>query len=169
LKQLSPHIKFILYLFLVALAGSGLARAQEPGSLDSLASRFVGQQARDQNIAVKDSLELSLSAMLELEMYKDFPFSQSYNTLEGLGLKRRQDGLSSLWRQNNADFLAKPAADRTGEGLIPDIQIPLPGIGKLLGSGAQMKLNGSERNHWRPANRQLRTGQHGGGHLQFCP
>jgi hypothetical protein len=145
LKQLSPHIKFILYLFLVALAGSGLARAQEPGSLDSLASRFVGQQARDQNIAVKDSLELSLSAMLELEMYKDFPFSQSYNTLEGLGLKRRQDGLSSLWRQNNADFLAKPAADRTGEGLIPDIQIPLPGIGKLLGSGAQMKLNGSER------------------------
>ena len=147
MKKLSPNktFKFILPLLLVTLAGSRLAWSQEQGSLDSLTAGFTGQQSRDQNIAVKDSLELGLNAMLELEMYKDFPLSQSYNTLEGFGWKRRQAGLSSLWRQNNADFLAKPAADRTGEGLIPDINVPLPGIGKLLGSGAQIKINGSEK------------------------
>ncbi|MDP2808227.1 MAG: hypothetical protein Q8O74_08865, partial [bacterium] len=138
-------VKFSLSLFLATLAGAGLAVAQEQGSLDSLASRFIGQQARDQNIVVKDSLVLSLNAMLELEMYKDFPLSQNYNTLEGLGLKRRQAGMSTLWRQHNADFLAKAAADRSGEGLIPDIKVPLPGIGKILGSGAQIKISGSEK------------------------
>ncbi len=130
---------------MTTLAGTGLALAQDQGSLDSLASGFVGQQARNQNIAVKDSLDLNLNAMLELEMYKEFPLSQNYNTLEGLGLKRRQAGMSELWRQYNADFLAKPAADRSGEGLIPDINVPLPGIGKLLGSGAQLKISGSEK------------------------
>ncbi|MDO9391490.1 MAG: hypothetical protein Q7U71_06930 [bacterium] len=78
-------------------------------------------------------------------MHKDFPLSQNYNTLDGLGLKRRQAGLAALWRQNNADFLAKAAADRSGEGLIPDIKVPLPGIGKILGSGAQIKISGSEK------------------------
>jgi len=127
------------------MAGAGLAVAQEQGSLDSLTAGFIGRQARDQNIAVRDSLDLSLNAMMELELYKDFPLSQSYNTLEGLGLKRRQAGLAALWRQNNADFLAKAAADRSGEGLIPDIKVPLPGIGKILGSGAQIKISGSEK------------------------
>ncbi|MBI4727547.1 hypothetical protein HY768_10100 [candidate division TA06 bacterium] len=147
MKPLSANktFKLILSLFLVTLAGAGLAWAQEPGSLDSLTAGFIGQPIRDQNIAVKDSLNLSLNAMLELEMYKDFPLSQNYNTLEGVGLKRRQSGLSTLWRQNNADFLAKPAADRSGEGLIPDINVSLPGIGKLLGSGAQIKISGSEK------------------------
>ncbi|MDO9392082.1 MAG: hypothetical protein Q7U71_09960, partial [bacterium] len=124
---LNKIVKFNLSLFLVMLAGAGLVLAQETGSLDSLASGFIGKPARDQNITVKDSLDLSLNAMLELELYKDFPLSQNYNTLEGFGLKRRQTGLSALWRQNNADFLAKAAADRSGEGLIPDIKVPLPG------------------------------------------
>ncbi|MBI5806374.1 hypothetical protein HZA73_10050 [candidate division TA06 bacterium] len=138
-------VKFSLSLFLATLAGAGMAIAQEQGSLDSLASGFIGQQARDQNISVKDSLDLNLNAMLELEMYRDFPLFQKFNTLEGFGLKRRQAGLSTLWRQNNADFLAKAAADRSGEGLIPDIKVPLPGIGKILGSGAQIKISGSEK------------------------
>ena len=143
--SLNKIVKLNLSLFLVTAAGAGLVMAQETGSLDSLASGYIGQPAREQNIAVKDSLELSLNAMLGLQMYKDFSLSQNYNTLEGFGLKRRQAGLADLWRQNNADFLAKPAADRSGEGLIPDIKLPLPGIGKVLGSGAQIKINGSEK------------------------
>ncbi|MDO9027165.1 MAG: hypothetical protein Q7U87_04710, partial [bacterium] len=127
------------------MAGAGLALAQETGSLDSLASGFIGQPARDQNITVRDSLDLSLNAMLELALYRDFPLSLNYNSLEGFGWKRRQAGLAALWRQNNADFAAKAAADRSGEGLIPDIKVPLPGIGKVLGSGAQIKISGSEK------------------------
>jgi len=141
----NKKFNLVLLLFLATLAGTGLAGAQETGSLDSLASGFINRQIRDQNVKVKDSLDLSINSMLELEIFKDFPLSWRYSTLEGFGLKQRQDGLLALWRQNNSDFLAKPAADRSGEGLIPDIKVPLPGIGKVLGSGAQLKISGSEK------------------------
>jgi hypothetical protein len=122
-----------------------LAAGSEWGSLDSLASGFIGQASPPPGVETRDSLVSDLNAMLEIRLYQGTPLDIRYRTLKAIGQSRPYSDLLELWRKNNTAFLAKPAAERTGEGLIPDINVPLPGIGKVLGSGAQIKINGSEK------------------------
>lgn len=118
------------------------AAGQETGSLDSLVAGYLsdGQAAapgRTERQALPD-----LGLMLERQLIADQPVAVNYYTLGGFWSRNREQELTALWRQSNSAFLAQPLTQRTGEGLIPDIQVPLPVLGKVLGSGAEIKLNG---------------------------
>lgn len=127
---------------LCCAAAAGPALGQESGSLDSLVAGYLaaGQTApavRTERQAVPD-----LGLLLERQLIADLALGTGYSTVGGYWTGLRQRGLADLWRQGNVGYMAKPAAQRTGEGLIPDIQMPLPVLGKVLGSGAEIKLNG---------------------------
>ncbi|MDI6739939.1 MAG: hypothetical protein QME74_06200, partial [Candidatus Edwardsbacteria bacterium] len=127
-------------LFLLAATGAA-ALAQESGGLDSLAVDYLVGDQRNPALMTQPQPEPDLGLMLERQLIADQPLALNYYTLGGFWSRNRERGLAELWRQGNAAFLAKPAAQRTGEGLIPDIQVPLP----VLGSGAEIKLNGLQR------------------------
>ena len=116
------------------------ALGQATAGLDSAAAAYSGGRgtaARAERQVLPD-----LGLLLERQLIAGQETELSYYTLGGFWNRNRERGLAELWRQRNVDFLAKPPAQRSGEGLIPDIQVPLPGLGKVLGSGAEIKLNG---------------------------
>ncbi|HBE73666.1 MAG TPA: hypothetical protein DDW31_06240, partial [candidate division Zixibacteria bacterium] len=125
---------------LLALAGA--AAGQPFGPMDSLAGTVAGRDAQARTSSY--SYDPDLDLMMEQRLAQGIAFDLRYRSLDGHWQRQRDESLEALWRASSYDFLSKPAEARTGEGLIPDISVPLPGLDKLLGSGAQVKINGNQ-------------------------
>lgn len=117
--------------------------AQGFGAMDSLAGAVAGREYGPgaDSIAYYPDLDL----WMEQQLVQGIAFDLRYRSLEGHWQRRRQEAMDALWRSSSHEFLSKPAEARTGEGLIPDISVPLPGLDKVLGAGAQVKINGNQK------------------------
>jgi hypothetical protein len=134
-------IKAAAGLLLLLLAGK--LEAQGFGAMDSLAGTVAGRDLQMPATTVQYDPDLDL--WLEQELAQGIVFDLRYRTFDGQWQRRREESLESLTRASRYDFLSKPAEARTGEGLIPDISVPLPGLDKVLGAGAQVKINGNQK------------------------
>ncbi len=130
-------------LLAVLLYVSGRPLAQGFGAMDSLAARAAGREVTVRSVSARYDADLDL--WMEQYLAQGIAFDLRYRTLEGQWQRRREESLESLSRESRYDFLSKPAEARTGEGLIPDISVPLPGLDKMLGAGAQVKINGNQK------------------------
>ncbi len=137
------YLAAVLAVLVLAIAGE--ARAQEFGPLEEMAAQYNAQNFRKNIQGNSYSIDYRLGLMIEQQSVQQQLSSTSYYSLSSYLEKLRLKGTDSVWTRNNYDFLSKPAQERTGEGLIPDIQIPIPGLGKVLGSGAQIKVNGNQK------------------------
>lgn len=118
-------------------------QAQGTGVMDSLAARYAGRDVQARTVTTQYDADLNL--WMEQQLAQGVAFDLRYRTLEGQWQMRRQESMDALYREMRYDFLSKPAEARTGEGLIPDISVPLPGLDKVLGAGAQIKINGNQK------------------------
>jgi hypothetical protein len=119
--------------------------AQEFGPLEQIVSDYNDESMRGAIAKSKMSIDFQLGLVIEQEMIFQHSLDPTYRSFNGYLEGIRQRGLDSIWAVNNHAFLSKPAQERTGEGLIPDIQIPIPGLGKAFGAGAQIKVNGNQK------------------------
>jgi len=135
----------ILSAIVFCLTLSNRAHAQDESSClqlvaDNLSSGYLKQVESEQN-----NIDYRLGLLIERRFIMEEPMSVRYSSLAGYLENIRVSGLTDVWTANNFNFLSKPVQERTGEGLIPDIQIPIPGLGKVFGSGAQIKVSGNQR------------------------
>ncbi len=128
---------------LLALSLTVTVRAQEFGAMDSLAGSVAGRDIQAGTVSAE--YDAGLDLWMERELAQGVAFDLSYRSLEGKWQSSRERSMEALWRSSSYDFLSKPAEARTGEGLIPDISVPLPGLDKVLGAGAQVKINGNQK------------------------
>lgn len=122
---------------------SGMVGAQDFGLLDSLSGALTGPENQGKATATVYSLDLNL--LIEKYLSQGIVYDTKYHSLEGFWQNRRDQGQREVWRDSRYQFLSQPAQTRTGEGLIPDISVPLPGLDRVLGAGAQVKINGNQK------------------------
>lgn len=135
-----------LYLSWIFLASAPTVLfGQEYGPLEEMAADGNSSIYRDQARNSQYSLDYSLGLMIQREIIAQLPVRERYSSLGSYLEQLRSRGLEESWNQQNQAYLSKPIQERTGEGLIPDIQIPLPGLGRVLGSGAQIKVGGNQK------------------------
>ena len=129
----------------LALTIAGKAGAQEFGPWEDITADYNAEGFRKSAQTSSYSIDYRLGLMIEQELVSQQPFAIRYYSLPAFWEKLRTAGTDSVWSKNNYAFLSKPPQERTGEGLIPDIQIPIPGLGKAFGSGAQIKVSGNQK------------------------
>ncbi len=119
--------------------------AQEIGGMEQLVAENFYDGYIKQIQKQKYTIDYDLGLMIEQDFILQQPFRIKHYSLSAYWEHLRSQGIENTWNQTNYAFLAKPEQERTGEGLIPDIQIPIPGLGKAFGSGAQIKVSGNQK------------------------
>ncbi len=130
-------------LAIVLLAGAVPGQGQPYNAMDSLAGAVAAKDLSARSTFREYYPEID--ALMERDLVQGVVYDIRYWSLEGFWQRKRAQGLDDVWRARNQDFLSKPAEARTGEGLIPDISVALPGLDKVLGAGAQVKINGYQK------------------------
>lgn len=138
----------LTYLFACILMFAGVqssASASDEGNLQQLVADNLSVDYLKQIESTQSNLDYNLGILIEREFILQEPLTVNYTSLSGYLDNMRSRSISEIWKANNYAFLSKPAQERTGEGLIPDIQVPIPGLGKVFGTGAQLKVNGYQK------------------------
>jgi len=138
-------LSLAVILTALALTIAGKGHAQEFGPLEDIAADYTAENFRKNARTNSYSIDYRLGLMIEQELVSQQTFGIRYYSLSAFLEKLRIEGTDSAWSRNNYAFLSKPPQERTGEGLIPDIQIPIPGLGRAFGSGAQIKVSGNQK------------------------
>ncbi|MEW6684935.1 MAG: hypothetical protein AB1393_01855 [Candidatus Edwardsbacteria bacterium] len=100
---------------------------------------------------VKEEVTFDLDNEMALSQHKVFgvPLGDGqYLSLKDYLEQNGEDEQKKLWRKTILDELAKKETTGQGQGLIRDIELPkvsLPGISSIIGSGAELKVGGSQK------------------------